>query len=157
MSAETGSGKSRALPAIICAGLLCGVLDINAAFVTWWSRGVRPVDILHVIASGLIGRRSFDGGAPAAALGLALHFLIAFSPAAVFYVASRHLKFVRHRPVISGIVYGVCVYIVMYWMVIPLSRYHPEAFSWFNASVAVATHIVCVGLPISLVVSRFAK
>jgi len=157
MSAETGSGKSRALPAIFCAGLLCGVLDINAAFVTWWSRGVRPVDILHVIASGLIGRRSFDGGAPTAALGLALHFLIAFSAAAVFYVVSRHWKFVTHRPVISGIVYGVCVYTVMYWMVIPLSHYHPEAFSLFNTSVAVATHIVCVGLPISLVVSRFAK
>jgi hypothetical protein len=47
---------------------------------------VRPVDILHVIASGLIGRRSFDGGAP--------DFLIAFSAAAVFYVASRHSKFV---------------------------------------------------------------
>jgi hypothetical protein len=39
MSAETSSGKSRALPAIICAGLLCGVLDINAAFVTWWEPG----------------------------------------------------------------------------------------------------------------------
>jgi hypothetical protein len=157
MSAETGSGKSRALPAVFFAGSLCGVLDINAAFLTWWSRGVRPVDILHVIASGLIGRRSFDGRAPTAALGLALHFLIAFSAAAVYYVASHHLKFMTQRPVISGIVYGVCVYTVMYWMVIPLSHYHPAAFSWFNASVAVVTHIVCVGLPISLVVSRVSK
>jgi hypothetical protein len=157
MSAETGSRQSRALGAIFFAGLLCGVLDINAAFLTWWSRGVRPVDILHVIASGLIGRRSFHGGPPTAVLGLALHFLIAFSAAAVFYVASRQVRFLTQRPVISGIVYGVCVYAVMYWMVIPLSQYHPAEFSWFNASVAVATHIVCVGLPISLVVSRFSK
>src|SRR3984885_6057636 len=157
MSAETGSGKSRALPAIICAGLLCGVLDINAAFVTWWSRGVRPVDILHVIASGLIGRRSFDGGAPAAALGLALHFLIAFSAAAVFlrggppfevcdasagYFRPRLRRVRVHRDVLDGD---------------SAFADHPEAFSWFNASVAVATHIVCVGLPISLVVSRFSK
>jgi hypothetical protein len=156
MAGEAGGGQSRALAAIFAAGLLCGVLDINAAFVTWWSRGVRPVDILHVIASGLIGKRSFDGGAPTAALGLALHFLITFSVAAVFYGASRRLQFLVRRPVISGIVYGVCVYAVMYWIVLPLSRYH-SAFSWFDASVAVVTHMVCVGLPVSLVVSGFSR
>jgi hypothetical protein len=42
-------------------------------------------------------------------------------------------------------------------MVIPFSHYHPIAFSWLDASVAVATHVVCVGLPISLVASRFSK
>jgi hypothetical protein len=157
MNDETNAGRPRAVSAIFWAGLLCGVLDINAAFVTWWSRGVRPVDILQAIASGLIGRKSFNGGMRTAALGLSLHFLIAFTAAGVFYAASRKLKFMTRRPVISGITYGVCVYVWMYWIVIPLSNYHPAAFSWFNASVAVVTHMICVGLPISLVVARFSR
>jgi hypothetical protein len=66
-------------------------------------------------------------------------------------------KFVTQRPVIAGIVYGVCVYAVMYGMVIPLSHYHPAAFSRFAASGGVATHILCAGLPVSLVMSRFSK
>ena len=73
-----------------------------------------------------------------AALGLALHFVIAFAAAAVFYAARRKLRFMTRQPVISGVAYGVGVYPVMYW-------------------IAVVTHVVCVGLPTSLVVSRFSR
>lgn len=157
MNPPASDEKSRALPSIFWAGLLCGVLDISAAFATWASRGVTPVDILHVIASGLIGAKSFDGGARTAGLGLALHFLIAFSAAAVFYAASKRLGILTRRPVVSGVTYGVAVYVVMQWIVIPLSNYHPAAFSLFNSTVAIVTHMVCVGLPISLTVSRFSR
>src|SRR5271170_5204805 len=121
MSPQANGNKSSAVAAIFWSGLLCGVLDISAAFATWWSRGVTPVDILHVIASGLLGRKSFDGGVPTAALGLALHFLIAFSAAGVFYAASRKIGFMTQRPIVAGVTYGVAVYVVMYWIVIPLS------------------------------------
>jgi hypothetical protein len=157
MNSPAGHKKSRALPSVFWAGLLCGVLDISAAFATWASRGVTPVDILHVIASGLIGEKSFDGGMRTAGLGLALHFLIAFSAAAVFYAASRKLGILTRRPVASGIAYGVAVYVVMQCIVIPLSNYHPVAFSLFNTTVAIATHMVCVGLPISLTVYYFSR
>jgi hypothetical protein len=157
MMSKVGSGEeSGALPGIFWAGLLCGVMDITAAFATWASRGVTPVDILHVIASGLIGEKSFDGGMRTAGLGLALHFLIAYSAAAVFYAASRRFHFLTRRPIISGVAYGVAVYAVMYWVVIPLSNYHPAASSLFNTTVAIVTHVICVGLPISLAVRRFS-
>ena len=48
---------SGALPAVFAAGLLAGVLDITAAFVTWVPQGVPPVRILQGIASGLLGRK----------------------------------------------------------------------------------------------------
>jgi hypothetical protein len=40
-----------------------------------------------------------------AVLGLALHFLIAFSAATVFYVASRKIAFMTLQPVLSGVLY----------------------------------------------------
>lgn len=144
-------------PTIEKPGLLCGVLDITAAFVTWGPKGVPPEMLLQAIASGLLGEKSFDGRWDTAALGAALHFLIAFSAAAVFYGASRTLTFMTNRPVLAGIAYGVAVYLLMYWIVMPLSNLHRRPFSASAALVAILTHVFCVGLPISLVVLRYSR
>ena len=141
---------------IFRAGLLCGVMDITAAFVTWAPRGVTPARILRGIASGLLGPSALQGGWPMAALGLALHFFIAFSAASVFYFASRHLAFMTQRPVLTGLLYGVAVYTFMYWVVQPLSLLRRGPFNLFNTVVAIVTHLICVGLPISLVVHRYS-
>jgi hypothetical protein len=154
--AETAARKSSAIATILFAGLACGTLDISAAFVTWAPQGISPARILKGIASGLLGPTAFNGGTEIAALGLALHFLIALSAAAVFYAASRKLPIMIRRPVLSGVLYGVAVYGVMYWIVVPLSRFHPG--HTLKASViAIVTHMLCVGLPISLVVRRCSQ
>jgi uncharacterized membrane protein YagU involved in acid resistance len=149
--------QPQAFPAIFFAGLACGILDITAAFVTWYPRGVTPKRVLQGVASGWLGRESFQGGWKTAALGLFFHFVVAFSAATVFYIASRKLRFLTRRPVLSGVAYGVAVYLVMYWVVMPLSNYRKGPFSIFNTVVAILTHMVCVGLPIALVVSRFSS
>jgi hypothetical protein len=146
---------SDAIPAIFFAGLLCGVLDITAAFVTWALQGVPPARILQGIAAGLLGPESFKGRMATAALGGALHFLIAFSAAAVFYAASRKIDFMTERPILSGALYGVCVYLVMYWIVMPLSRFHSTQ-TIMRSIIAIVTHIICVGLPISLIVRWYS-
>jgi hypothetical protein len=151
------SSRSKAFPAIFWAGYTCGVLDISAAFITWAFRGVKPYRILQGIASGLLGPRSFDEGWPAAVLGLACHFFIAFSAAAVFYVTSRKIIFLTQRAVVSGVIYGVLVYLVMYWIVVPLSHASRRPFSLSATIVAIITHMLCVGLPISLMVRRYSR
>ncbi len=149
--------KTRALPTIVSAGLLCGVMDITAAFITWAPKGVTPVQILQGIASALLGPTSFERGLTTAALGAAIHFFIAFSAATVFFAATRKLLVLIRRPILSGIAYGVAVYVVMYWIVLPLAHFQGAPRTLFNSSVAIVTHIICVGLPISLVVSRTAR
>jgi len=149
--------KSHALAAIFWAGLVSGGLDITAAFVTWAPQGVAPIRILQGIASGLLGMKAFAGGWKTAALGAVCHFFIAFSAAAVFYMASRKLTFMTRRPIPSGILYGIAVYLVMYWIVMPLSNFHKRPFSWSATVIAIITHMICVGTPISLVVSRYSR
>ena len=95
-SIPAGVESSRAFAAIFFAGLLCGVMDITAAFVTWWPKGVKPPRLLQGIAAGWLGPSSFNGGMATSALGLAFHFLIAFTAATVFYLASRQLTFMIH-------------------------------------------------------------
>jgi hypothetical protein len=154
--AHATANQSRALPAIFWAGLACGVLDIAAAFLTWALRGVSPYRILQAIASGLLGPASFRGGWPTAALGAACHFFIAFSVATVFYFASRKLRFLAQHAILSGCAYGIAVYLVMYRVVLPLSRLQPAPFSLSRTAVAIVTHMFCVGLPISLLVRRLS-
>jgi hypothetical protein len=151
-----GVENSRAFAAIFSASLLCGVMDITAAFITWWPKGVKPPRLLQGVAAGWLGPKSFDGGMATAALGLAFHFLIAFTAATIFYAASRQLAFMINRPVVSGVLYGIAVYIVMYWVVMPLSNFHGTK-TVTSSIVAIITHIVCVGLPISLVIHRFSR
>ena len=128
-----------------------------AAFVTWGIKGVKPVRILQGIASGLLGAKSFQGGWETATLGGAFHFMIAFSATAVFYAASRKVKLQTRRPILSGVLYGIAVYLVMYWLVIPLSNLRRSPFSISATVVAIITHMICVGLPISLGVRRYSR
>jgi len=111
--------------------------------------------MLQGIASGLLGARSFEGRMATAGLGLAIHFLIAFTAASVFYAANRKLTFLTQRPVISGLFYGVAVYLFMYWIVVPLAIVNVR-HSISRDVTAVIVHMVLIGLPIALVVRRFS-
>jgi uncharacterized membrane protein YagU involved in acid resistance len=142
--------------AIVAAGLACGILDFTAACVTWWLRArVTPVRIGQSVASGLLGVRSFQGGIATSLLGVAIHFLIAFTAATVFYAASRKLKFLSQHVLAAGALYGVAVYTFMYWVVMPLSNVRRGPFSLELTVIAVITHIFCVGLPIALAVRKY--
>ena len=148
--------KSEAFRAILTAGLVVGVLDISSAFVIWWQRGVGARRGLQGIAAGLLGAKSFDGGMVTASLGLGLHFFVALVVVSIFYLASRKIEFLTIHPVVSGVLYGIGVYIVMYWFVLPM------AFPTFrhrlgNELLAVAIHISLIGLPCALIVRRYSQ
>lgn len=148
--------NSGAFRAILTAGLVVGVLDISSAFVIWWQRGVGAQRGLQGISAGLLGANSFNGGLVTAGLGLALHFFVAFVVVTIFYLASRKIGFLPLHPVMSGVLYGIGVYIVMYWLVLP------TAFPTFrhrlgNDSLAIAIHISLIGLPCALIVARYSQ
>jgi uncharacterized membrane protein YagU involved in acid resistance len=148
--------SSRALPAILWAGLVCGILDITAAFVVYGFFGAKPIPLLQGIASGVLGPRSFQGGLATAFLGLLCHFVIAFSAAAVYYATSRGLSFLREHAVTSGVLYGIAVYFFMNRVVVPLSAARHYPFSFKMMVIGVVIHIFCVGLPIAIAVRRYS-
>ena len=148
--------NSNSRRALLWAGLLCGVLDITAAFVVYGLLyRVKPGRILQGIASGLLGSNAFDGGVATALLGLLCHFVIAFGAAAVYLLASRGIPFLMQHAVISGILYGVAVYFFMNLVVLPLSAAAPRPFSFKTMLIGIVVHVFCVGLPISLTIRRF--
>src|SRR5215472_5047960 len=149
---------SQAYRAVGWAGLLAGSLDITVAFVEAGLEGRSPVSLLQGIAGGLLGLSSFRGGLATAALGAFFHFLIATTAAAVFYLASRKLKFLVKRAIPSGVLYGVAVYAFMRYVVLPLSAYHTKiALPPMSHLIRdIAIHMFLVGLPISLMVRKYS-
>jgi hypothetical protein len=147
---------SESFRAILTAGLVVGVLDISSAFVIWCQRGVGVQRGLQGIAAGLLGANSYDGGLVTTGLGLALHFLVAFVVVSVFYVASRRIEFLTIHPVVSGVLYGIGVYIVMYWFVLP-TAFPAFRHRLWNELLAVAIHISLIGLPCALIVRRYSQ
>lgn len=141
--------------AILWAGLTAGALDITAACITNYLRaGMSPVRVLQSVASGLLGPGAFEGGAPVAALGLLLHFVIAFGAATLYVLASRKLRFLVEHPVVCGLLYGAVVYAFMNSVVVPLSAAPFEIpYNWVGLTV----HLFCIGLPIGLITGRLAR
>jgi hypothetical protein len=150
--------RSQVYRAIGWAGLLAGSLDITAALVESGLKGKSPVHLFQAIAGGLLGMSSFQGGLATAALGVFFHFLIATTASAVFYLASRKLKFLVKHAIPSGLIYGVMVYLFMYYFVLPISAYHIQITLPPMAKLVrdIAVHMFMVGLPISLVVRRYS-
>ena len=146
------------LQPIFWGGLIAGTLDLTAACVYSWLRaGVSPVRVFHFIASGVLGGDSFTGGAKTAALGVALHFLIATGATVVFYLASRKWMFLVERPIIAGLLYGIPVYLFMNFVVLPLSQVQSRPQPISARIINLVILMFCIGLPIALIVRRFAR
>lgn len=154
--------RSQAFYSILLGGLIAGVLDITYAIIfSYARRGTSPVRLLQSVASGALGQSAYDHGAKAAALGLAFHFMIALIAAAVYFLASRMLRIMIARPFLCGVIYGVCVYLVMNCIVLRVSAIHATTWPWsYPTSVLIGgllIHMFGIGLPVALVVRRFSK
>lgn len=143
------------LRAILIGGGIGGLCDITYACGFWALRGVAPSRVLQSVASGLLGARAFDGGAAAATLGLALHFLIALLFAAAFVLASERVGALARRALLSGAIYGFLIFWLMNLVVLPLSAL-PRKVSFAPAATitGLLVHTFLIGVPIALAARR---
>jgi hypothetical protein len=137
------------------ATLLVGTLDISDAFIFYGLRGVSPIRILQGIASGIYGRTALGMGYRSALIGLICHFFIAFCATTVFLLAARKLPLAR-RPWLYGALFGVALYCVMNYIVLPLSkiglRPMPPLVPLVNG---VAALVFCIGIPLAFIARRY--
>jgi uncharacterized membrane protein YagU involved in acid resistance len=103
----------------VVAGLVAGTIDIGSACLI---NHLPPVVILHAIASGLYGRNAFTGGLPMAAVGLILQWAMSILIAGIYVAAATRLRWLTTRWLAGGLAYGVGIYVVMTFIVVPLSQ-----------------------------------
>ena len=128
--------------------LAVAVLDmLDCVVVYGLLRAVTATQCFQGVASGLLGRASFDGGWSTVFLGGVLHLFNASVIVSVYYFASRRIPLLTQRPVLSAILYGCLVFMVMNFVVVPLSAARVMRFTLVNLVNGFAGHIISVGLP----------
>jgi hypothetical protein len=143
--------------AILLSGVLCGTLDAAAATSTFGLQGIPPRRLWQGVASGLLGEEAFQQGTRTVTLGLLLHYLIAFTAAAVFCYSATWIPWLIRSPLTAGLVYGILVFLVMNLIVVPLSARPKRPVSPAGVVIQLLIHIFCVGLPVSLTAAHFLR
>jgi hypothetical protein len=156
----------KGLKPILYAGALVGVLDITAACIqVYIAYGYAPARLLKGIAAGLLGRGALEGGFATAALGLVMHFTVALTAATIFYALSRRIPLPQKLlgVVAVGLLYGAAVFAVNNFATSPflswvrsLYLHTPISFKAPMGWSQLVIHLFCVGLPIALVMHRYA-
>ncbi len=150
--------RPRAFDTILYGGLVVGILDGLFALIFYGQiLGAPPMRIFQSVASGLLGKASYEGGIQTFLLGILLHFVVATCIAAVYYVASLKLPVLIHHAVVCGLIYGMLAYLGMNYVIIPLSAIGLRPTSLRLFLPAFIGHALLVGLPIALLARRSAK
>jgi hypothetical protein len=149
---------NRTLGTAVLGGGVGGLLDIIYAVVLWGIiLDVGALKILQSIASGLLGPAAYDGGTATAALGLALHFFIAICMAFAYVLAAQRLPVLASHWLVMGVLYGLVLFAVMNFIVVPLSAIGWRPMTPWGAFRALLPHILFVGPAIAWFAARLVS
>jgi hypothetical protein len=127
----------RALLSAIAVSFTLATVDLIFACTFWHQMYALPVArLLQNIASGMLGKRAFAGGADTVIMGLLLQYIMMFMMVGTYYLFSRRFTGLCRHPWRYGSLYGVVLYIVMNDVVLPLSAAPKTPFlmSWILSS-----------------------
>ena len=140
---------------VLLGGLVAGTFDITYACTFWYlKRGVMPARVFRSVASGLLGDAAFTGGWATAALGLLLHYFIATSMAVTYYLFARRWPELWEKPWVFGPLYGLLLYFIMNYIVVPLSAANPGSRNLTWVLLSIAVHAFLIGTPCALFARR---
>ena len=135
-------------------GVFAGTLDIGAAALL---NSVSPLVVLLSIASGILGKTAYHAGLAGVALGLGLQWMMSSIAALIYLIGGRLLPLSRRSWTASGILYGLVVFFVMNYVVVPLSAAVPKVVFTPLTFMGNLLANVVFGLIIAFVVHRFGE
>jgi hypothetical protein len=140
---------------VLLGGLVAGTFDITYACTFWYlKRGLLPTRVLQSVASGVLGDASFTGGGRTAVLGLVLHYCIATSMAVTYFLFARRWSDLWQKPWVYGPLYGVLLYGIMNYIVVPLSAANPGSRNLTWVLLSIVVHAFLIGTPCALFARR---
>jgi hypothetical protein len=145
------------LARVLAGGLVAGALDLSFAFLFYGAQGATAQRILQFIASGVLGRGSFQMGLESAALGAFFHFFISVCAAGIYYLASLRLPFLTRRVLVAGATFGILVFLAMHFVVVPLSAVKSGPVKVSNVIGELCSHAFLFGMPIAYAAALAAR
>jgi hypothetical protein len=144
---------------LVRAWLSLGVIDLLWAVALSLCYGRAALSAFTGVAAVALAPEWTPTLAPSAALGVALHFGVAFTWATIYLLLQHRSSWLtrvtstRRGQTAIGIVYGPFIWLVMSALVIPLMTGDPLVVTgrW---AIQLAGHVVFVGLPVVLGAGR---
>lgn len=151
------ANRSSAIQTILSAGLVAGSFDLLTAILVYSVAMERTTDrkLLQGIGKAAFGSNTFQDETSLALSGVAVHFFIAFSFAIFYFFIFPHISFLRKQKLLSGLLYGAFAWCVMNLAVLPLFHVANIPHKWDSIVRGAVILMLCIGLPISLSVSRY--
>jgi len=149
--------KPSALKTILLAWLTAGCLDLLGAIIVYSliMQRVTATRLLQGIARGALGNSAYEGGIATALAGVGFHFIIAFCFTLFYFAIFPYIPFLKRHRIVSGLLYGIFVWCVMNLAVLPLLNIANVPTKWDSIIRGAVILMFCIGLPISLIVSRY--
>lgn len=135
-----------------------GTLDILAACLQFFiNTNKEPSVVFKFIASGVFGTKAFSGGVPMVIAGLIFHYIIALGFTFIFFFLYPKMRLVIKNSILTGVLYGAFVWLVMKFIVLPLSSTPPQPFTYTGSVIAMVILIVCIGIPLSVIAAKLHR
>ena len=147
---ETAPAPSGAsiIAAILAGGFMAATFDFFAAMLIY---GGTASGVAKAIARGWFGMAVKTMPPIVDVIGIASHYGILLIAASIFVLTSLRFPVLRQRAWITGPLFGVCIYIVMHFVILPLSAVHavtnPKGIQFVEEFCG---HMFVIGLPIAL-------
>jgi hypothetical protein len=142
----------------VIAGIAGGVL-IELFYFATMLRGGNAVGGLLVsfafVAATLLGPGAY-GNPAAVPIGILLHFCVAIGWALGYVYLVRQQPYLLTRPWISGLGFGIVVYVFMQIVLLTAGQYHRPS-SPVELEIGLVAHLVFYGIPVALVTSRLLR
>lgn len=137
---------------IATATLVAGTLDIASAFVFTAMAGGSALGMLSYVASGPFGTPPLPPSMAWGFLGLFVHYAIMTCMVTAYVLIAPRFPALFNRPILAGILYGLLLWAIMYWVVRPLRFGHfPLPVTLKGISQQWFSHLLLVGIPIAVI------
>jgi hypothetical protein len=139
----------------VIGGLILGMLHL--IFQSWFVFSILEknpfISVLQYVASGAMGNAAFTGGPATALLGLVLDFIMITIIAGIFILSADRIPLPRRHVILGSLLYGFGVFIVMNFIIVPLSAAPPLPAPpmWLFTEI-ILEHVLLIGLPLGLLV-----
>lgn len=154
------SNRNSFLRTTVIGGLILGMLHliIQSWFVYSFLEKTPFISVLQYVASGAMGNAAFTGGLATALLGLVLDFFMTTVMAFVFILSVDRIPLLRRHLIPGSLLYGFGVFIVMNFIVLPLSAAPtlPAPPMWLFIEM-ILEHILLIGLPLGILMRQHAN
>ena len=156
-TAPSNSNPNSLLRLSVIGGLIIGVLHLIVQVGVVYGLILKNpfIEVLQYIASGLIGGTAFAGGLTTALLGLILEFIMTIIIAGIFIFSADRIDLLRKNVIVGSLLYGFGVFIVMNFVVQPLSAAPALPAPPMGLLIEIVLeHILIIGLPLGILLKR---